>query len=226
MKLIHWEALEILSKIESESINCIVTDPPYKTTSRWCAGNSWWMLQKDINKKWQVFVHNDIEINDWLPECYRILKEWSHMYIMTNNKNLHNYLNIIKKCWFNFIKSLIWVKDNKIMGQYYMGQFEYVLFIRKGKWIKINNCWTSDVLNFKNIKLKDKDNKNLHDTEKPIWLNEIIIANSTKEWDIVLDPFMWIWSCWIACKNTNRDFIWIELDENYFNIAKDRIMSS
>ena len=45
----------------------------------------------------------------------------------------------------------------------------------------------------------------------------------TNEWDIVLDPFMWSWSTMVACQNTNRNGIWIEINEWYFNIAKQRI---
>jgi len=112
------------------------------------------------------------------------------------------------------------------MWQYYMSQFEYIIFIRKWKWVKINNCWTSDILNIQNIKLKDGENKNLHDTEKPIELNKILILNSSNVWQTILDPFMWIWAAGIACKKLWRDFIWIELDEWYFNIAKERIESA
>jgi site-specific DNA-methyltransferase (adenine-specific) len=52
---------------------------------------------------------------------------------------------------------------------------------------------------------------------------EILIENSSKENDIVMDPFMGVGSTGIACVNTNRYFIGAELDENYFNIAKERI---
>lgn len=52
------------------------------------------------------------------------------------------------------------------MGQYYMSQFEYILFFRKGKGIRINNCGTSDILNIPNIKTKNR--KNLHDTENQL----------------------------------------------------------
>ena len=88
---------------------------------------------------------------------------------------------------------------------------------------KINNCGTSDILKVPNKKTKDKDGNNLHDTEKPIKLMEILIENSSKENDIVMDPFMGVGSTGIACVNTNRNFIGVELDENYFNIAKERI---
>jgi site-specific DNA-methyltransferase (adenine-specific) len=145
---------------------------------------------------------------------------------MTNHKNLHHFLNIIEKTGFHFIKSLIWDKQNKIMGQYYMSQYEYILFLRKGKGVKINNCATPDILSIKNKKLKNANNKNLHDTEKPVELMKILIENSSTENQIVLDPFMGIGSTGVASINTNRDFIGIELDRDYFDISKHRIQEA
>lgn len=132
-------------------------------------------------------------------------------------------LNTFTECGFHFIKSLIWNKGNKIMGQYYMSQFEYILFFRKGKGIRINNCGTSDILSVPNTKSKDENGKNLHDTEKPVELMQILVENSSKENDIVIDPFMGIGSTGLACVNTNRKFIGIELDNNYYDIAKNRL---
>lgn len=109
------------------------------------------------------------------------------------------------------------------MGQYYMSQFEYILFFRKGKGIRINNCGTSDILNIPNIKTKDRNGKNLHDTEKPVELMKTLIENSSKENGLVLDPFMGIGSTGIAAIKSNRKFIGIEIDETYFNTAKKRI---
>lgn len=104
-----------------------------------------------------------------------------------------------------------------------MSQFEYILFFRKGKGVKINNCGTSDILSVPNQKLKGDDGKNLHDTEKPVGLMEILIGNSTQENGIVLDPFMGIGSSGIAANNLGRNFIGVELDDTYFSIAKERI---
>ena len=110
------------------------------------------------------------------------------------------------------------------MGQFYMSQFEYILFFRKGKGIKINNCGTSDILSIPNKKRKDINGKNLHDTEKPVELMKILIENSSLENQIVLDPFMGIGSTGIACLQANRKFIGIEIDEKYFNIAKNEML--
>lgn len=78
-------------------------------------------------------------------------------------------------------------------------------------------------LSIPNIKLKGNDGKNLHDTEKPVELMQILIENSSKEDDVVIDPFMGIGSTGIACKKTNRKFIGVELDDKYYQIAKERI---
>ena len=223
MKIYNGDCLKIMKEIPEESINLIVTDPPYPTTSRGSAGNSGGMLQKEINRKGKVFNFNNINCKEYAPEFYRILKDGSHCYIMTNHVNLIDMLNTFTNNGFHFIKCLIWDKGNKIMGQYYMSQFEYILFFRKGKGKKINNCGTSDILSVKNIKTKDKDGKNLHDTEKPIKLMKILIENSSNKNETVLDPFMGIGSTGIACVNTNRNFIGIELDKEYFEIAKERI---
>ena len=216
-----------------DTVDMIFTDPPYRVTSRGNAGNSGGMLQKKINKAGQVFEHNNIEIEVYLPKFYKVLKETGHCYIMTNHKNLTHFLKVIDE-WkdpdtnegFHFIKSLIWDKGNKIMGQFYMNQFEYILFLRKGAGKKINNCGTSDLISIPNKKTKDGAGKNIHDTEKPVDLCKILIENSSNPNEVVFDPFMGVGSCGIAAEQLGRKFIGIELDSNYYEIAKSRIANA
>ena len=223
-KLINGGCMEYMRTLEDESIDLIVSDPPYQTTSRGHAGNSGGMLQKEINKKGKVFEHNNIDCTEYAPEFYRLLKDGSHCYVMTNHINLIKMLNVFTDCGFHFIKSLIWNKGNKIMGQYYMSQFEYILFFRKGYGKKINNCGTADILSVPNKKTKDENGKNIHDTEKPVELMKILIENSTQKGDIVLDPFVGVGATALACIESERDYIGIELDENYYNIANERVI--
>jgi len=212
-------------------VDLIVTDPPYKITARGNGGTSGGMFQKKEVNNGKLFKKNDLEIQEWLPKLYNILKDNSHCYIMTNNKNITHYLKTIDEMYFNddkkqkfhFVKNLIWVKDNKIMGQSYMSQFEYIIMLRKGKHKKINNCGDSDVLVVKNKKLKDENNKTMHDTEKPIELMETLIKNSSNENDVVFDPFMGIGATAIASKNLKRYFIGCEIDEKYFEITVKRL---
>ena len=223
IQLYNGDCLELMKNIPDGSVDLVLTDPPYPTTSRGNAGNSGGMLQKEINKKGKVFEHNNIDCTEYAPEFYRVLKDGSHCYVMTNHINLIKMLNVFTDCGFHFIKSLIWNKGNKIMGQYYMSQFEYILFFRKGYGKKINNCGTADILSVPNKKTKDENGKNIHDTEKPIELMQILIENSSNENDVVLDSFMGVGATALACINTNRNFIGIELDKGYFDIAEKRI---
>lgn len=222
-KLYNDDFKKVITTIKDCSIDLVVTDPPYKVTKRGNPGTGGGMCKSKLFNSGMVFKHNDIRIAEFMPELYRVLKEGSHCYVMTNHVNLIEMLNTGKECGFHFVKSLIWNKGNKIMGQCYMSQFEYILFFRKGKHKKINNCGTSDILSVPNKKTKDENGKNLHDTEKPVELMKILINNSSNENDIILDCFMGSGSTGVACMNTNRKFIGIELDKNYFNIAKQRI---
>lgn len=222
-KIINENAIEFMKTLEDESIDLIITDPPYKVTARGNAGNSGGMMQKKLSMQGKIFKHNDIKPIDYIPEFYRLLKDGSHCYIMTNHVNLQEMLNVATECGFHFIKSLVWNKGNKIMGQYYMSQFEYILFFRKGKGKKINKCGTADILNVPNKKTKDENGKNLHDTEKPVELMKILVENSSQVGEVVLDPFVGVGATAIACKELDRQYIGVELDEHYYNIAVNRI---
>lgn len=211
------DCLELLKDIPDGSVDLILTDPPYKVTSRGSSGGTGGMLKSDINKSGMVFKHNTIKFDEWLPECYRVLKNDSHAYFMTNNKNLLPMLRAVESSGFKVFKTIIWAKNTAITNMYYMDSHEYIIFCRKGKAKKINNCGTKSVLSFDNPRNK------LHPTEKPVELMEVLITNSTNDGEVVLDPFIGSGSTGVACVNTNRKFIGVELDKDYFEIAQERI---
>lgn len=212
-----------MKEIPDGSVDLVVTDPPYKTTARGNAGNSGGMLQKDINKKGMVFEHNNCDIEQYLPEFYRVLKDGSHCYIMCNHTNLVHFLKVIDDSQFHFIKSLIWDKRNKIMGTFYMNCFEYILFLRKGTAKPINDCGCGDLLSVPNIKDKNRDGENIHDSQKPITLMQILIENSSQPGDLVLEPFTGSGTTAIACNRSKRHYIGFEIDKGYFDMAQKRI---
>lgn len=166
-----------------------------------------------------MFKYNNVSPKEYAPLMFKCLKDGGHCYIMTNHVNLIEMLNTFTSAGFHFIKSLIWDKSNKIMGKFYMSQFEYILFFRKGKGVQINNCGTSDILSVPNKKIKDKNGNNLHDTQKPIELMKILIENSSNEGELVIDPFAGIFSTTIACQRLNRKFIGCEIDKVYYDIG-------
>lgn len=223
IQLIQGDCLAEIHKIPDGSIDLICTDPPYKLTSRGGSGTMSGYWATDKAKSGKVFNHNDIEIEDYLPEFYRVLKDGTHCYIMCNHLNLPHFIDVINKSEFKFIKCLIWDKQSKICGRYYMGQFEYIIMLRKGRERTINNCGTSDILSIPLKRNKDNNGNNIHDSEKPVSLMELLIENSSNEGEVVLEPFLGSGTTAIACKNLNRRCIGIEIDETYYNIAKKRV---
>jgi DNA modification methylase len=229
MKLIKNDSLQEMKNLAEKGIlvDCVITDPPYELTARGTHGSMGGEFWKDNKtKSGKVFDSGSVEIKDWIDLAYNILKDGTHFYVMCNDKNLYSYLKAIDESKFKFVKTITWVKPNKICGRWYMTQKETIILARKGRARPINNAGTPDVLyspEFKKLKQQDNKKLNLHNTEKPVSLMEILIGNSTNENEVVLDCFMGIGTTGVACKNLNRHFIGIELDENYYNIAKERI---
>ena len=98
----------------------------------------------------------------------------------------------------------------------YAPKYEMIIFAHKGRKL-LNGFRYADI-----VKANRTGNK-LHPTEKPVDLLELLIKNASDEGAVVFDGFMGSGSCGVACVNTNRHFIGIELDEGYFNIAAQRI---
>ncbi|MDM0660037.1 site-specific DNA-methyltransferase [Clostridium perfringens] len=218
--LIHNNSIEYLKEMKECSVDLIVTDPPYKTIT---GGNSDGANSKrpqgmlDGNRK--LFKHQKLKISDWMGDIYRVLKEGSHCYIMTNSLNMEEMLTESRKAGFKLHNILVWEKNNCTPSQFYMKNCEYTLFLRKGK-----AKWINDIGGSKTVhKYNNIIGKKTHPCEKPVELMEFYIKNSSNEGDVVLDPFMGTGSVGVACLNTNRKFIGIELDDKYFDIAKERI---
>lgn len=217
VKLLHGDCLELMKDIPDNSVDLIITDPPYRGISGGKAGKknqpSGILTQNDG----KLFQHNNIKPEAWFPELYRVLKPKSHCYIMTNTINLRTYLNLANECGFLLHNLLVWQKNNATPNKWYMKNAEYILFLRKGSQKFINHMGSKTVHSFANVKTRR------HPTEKPISLMEFYIKNSSKPAEVVFDPFMGSGTTGVACMNTGRNFIGIELDEKYFDIACKRI---
>lgn len=207
--------------MESECIDLLVTDPPYKTITGGDSGGKNSERPKGIlsgNRK--LFTHQNIMISAWMPEIYRILKCGSHAYIFTNVLNLTEMLNESKKVGFKLHNLLVWEKQNCTPSQYYMKNCEYVLFLRKGKAKWINDIGESKTVHRFNNIIGNKT----HPTEKPVDLLKFYIANSSNEGDIVFDPFSGTGSTLLAAKELNRQYLGYEIDKRYFEIAQNRLV--
>lgn len=218
-KLFNQDCMEVFKTITDNSIDLIVTDPPYRVISGGKPhkekGAPSGMLSKNDGK---IFDYNDIEPEDWVPEIYRVLKSGGQAYIMVNVLNMERYLRICRETGFGLHNILVWKKNNVTCNKWYMKNCEFTLFLRKGKAKFINECGSKQVSDFDNI----IGNK-LHPTQKPVELMEMYIRNSSDIGDTVLDPFMGVGTTGIAAMNLDRKFVGIEIDKKYFDIASELI---
>lgn len=235
------DCLDILKTIGSETIDCVVTDCPYHIVSGGCTNDvvkigryretSGVLSHRLDNAKSEdeeraiqstrqgkIFEHNDIEFSEWLPEVYRVLKNDTHCYIMVNPRNLKELWGEAEQVGFDFQQLIVWDKGNATPNKWYMNSYELILMLRKGRAKNINIMGTWNILRVSNV-VRVK----YHPTEKPVELMEILIENSTSKGDTVLDPFMGSGSTGIACKELGREFIGIEIDKKYYDIAEKRM---
>lgn len=219
-KIYHNDFLLAANSIPNGSVDLVVTDPPYRVISGGKPnkkGDPSGMLSKNDGK---IFDYNDIDARQWFPEIYRVLKQNTHCYVMTNTINLDEYIKIAKDVGFKIHNILVWEKNNATPNRWYMKNGEFILFLRKGKAKSINNKGSKMIHSFSNIL-----GGRFHPTEKPVELMKFYIENSSNVDDVVLDPFMGSGSVGVACIQSGRKFIGCEID-SYYDIAKYRLQDA
>jgi site-specific DNA-methyltransferase (adenine-specific) len=216
-KVYNMDFMNGIKHIKGNSIDLVVTDPPYTMTKRGKSCRPNWMPN---GMGENVFNGKIPDTKLWMEECYRVLKEQTHFYTFVNINDITNYLNIAKEVGFKLHNIISMIKDTGMPNRWYYKQTEIVLFFRKGKAKPINDFTSRD--NIKVVMPKKKDGK-LHITQKPYEFIEKLVTNSSTEGEIVLDPFMGSGTTAIACLKNNRKFIGFEIESNYIDIANQRI---
>lgn len=158
-----------------------------------------------------------------LDELVRVMKK-INIYVWCNARQIPGYIDYFvrgKKTTFDI---LIWNKTNAtpLFCNKYMTDKEYCLYFRKGGYCQPSSYEKAKTVFYQPINIKDK-RKFGHPTIKPLNIIENLVENSSKENQVVLDPFMGSGTTGVACKKLGRKFIGIEIDKNYFTIAKERI---
>ena len=210
IQLFNGDCLEIIKEIENQSINLIVTDPPY------CVGTT-------SNGKQGNFTDNNLIkpfFNILFSEFKRCLKSDGAIYINTDWRT-YPFLYPILQQYFNVRNCLVWDYEWIKAGSHYRFSHEFIIYCTMPDCKRNFAASERDVWRIKPINFTDKNK--LHNAQKPVELCEKAILNSSKENETVLDTFMGSGTTGVACKKLNRNFIGIELDKKYFDIAEKRI---
>lgn len=239
MKLINGDVITELKKIPTESIDCIITSPPY-----W-KGFEYESYFNSYNQylKWS---------EKWLRECKRVLNRNGYFFLNVANDSettvrVHEILNICtNNIMFKLHDTIIWYVYNRQpanTNRQLTNQHEYIFMLRHSsndvdlhkkelydynpdifKTKNVGNVWEIPFnKNKSNISFRKKTKSKWGHNGFPLDIPLSCILLSTKENDTVLDCFMGSGSTGVACANLNRKFIGIELDNDYFKIAEKRI---
>lgn len=237
MKIDLWkgDCLVEMDKIEDKSVHMIFADLPYKITqNKWDTeiipfSDLWNQYNRIIkNKGAMLFTASEPFSARLLMSNYENFKyKW-----IWNKNNSAGFANA-KRMPFQITEDIL-VFSNGAFPYYYPEMEERGKPRNKGGYsksdnyaitpkenpIKNNLYYPKSILNFGNANQTGK----LHPTQKPVSLLEYLIKTYTLEGETVLDNTMGSGSTGVAAKNLNRNFIGIEKDETYFNIAKKRIL--
>ena len=214
LELIHGDCLEKMKDIPDKSIDLILTDPPY--LKAYSTGH-----RKGIKRSTTEIMNDRVfDMFTFFKECCRVSKDESHIYVFGCWQTNPYFIEMLSQ-FYKIKNNIIWVKNNWTAGDLFWsyGQsYENILFAMKGRK-QLNGRRDRDVLFYNRVSGK----KQVHLNQKPVELLEQLIYKSSMEGDTIFDPFIGSGSTGIACINTKRNFIGIEKDDKYFEIAKKRI---
>lgn len=219
-KIAHGDCLSLMKKLPDNSIDLVVTDPPYDVH----AGKGGGAFGNRSSFKEIDFMSNGFD-KSILDELIRVMKK-VNIYIFCSQKQiplLINYFAVENKCNWNL---LTWHKTNPVPAckNKYLSDTEFIFFAREKGVPILGEYKTKKTYYVTPLNTREKKLYN-HPTVKPQEILQNLIVNSSNENDIVLDPFMGSGSTGVAALNNKRRFIGIELNKEYVKTATDRIES-
>jgi len=245
--LMMGDCLERMKEIETGGVDMILTDPPYGTTA--CKWDSiiplepmWEQLKRIIKPNGAICLFGAEPFSSALRlsniKNYKYDWVWDKVngsnFLNAKKQPLRSNENVSvfykKQCTYNpqlVNRDKKNIRDPKKkygdgIGSVY-GNTRPNFMFNEGREIPLKKGYPKNIIKINNKKKELHPSKVLHSTQKPVALMEYLIKTYTNENETVLDFTMGSGSTGVAAKNLNRNFIGIELDENYFNIAKERI---
>lgn len=223
MEIFNEDNLIVLKNMEKESVDLVVTDPPYNISRD---NNFTSMGRSGIDfGQWD----KNADLFSWILQLNRIVKKNGSVFIFNDWKNLGDISRVLDENGFETKDVVRWEKNNPMprnRDRRYVVDYEFGIWaVKKGsKWVFNRQNDSYDRPEIKSgLTPKSEKKWGTHPTQKPVFVMEEIIQRHSNEGDVIFDPFMGSGSTGVAAINTGRDFIGVELDNNYFEIAKNRI---
>jgi len=220
------DALEKIDEIPDDSIDVLLTDPPYGLGEN--AGYVRQQIEKlrRTDNKWKI-KGDTLDVfrllDELLEKLKPKLKENAHIYIFTTWKRWHLLYPVVAK-HYEVKNCLVWNKKRGFLGETlgynYMEAHELILFVTKGKRkLNYEKEKPLNILTFEPV----PNPQRVHPTEKPVELLKALISWSTVENETVFDPFCGSGSTLVAAEELGRNWVGIEIDPHWYDVARSRI---
>jgi DNA modification methylase len=209
-----------MKEIPDGSVDMVLTDPPYNIAR---ANNFQSMARSGIDfGEWD----KGADLFSYIDECFRVLRKNGSFVVFNDWRNLGDIARYSEEIGFVTKDMLRLEKTNPMprnRNRRYITDYECALWLvmPQAKW-----TFNRQSDSYQRPKFTHSVDKGLHPTQKSLSLMTELVRIHTNEGDTVLDPFMGSGTTGVACVNTERDFIGIELDENYYQVAKERIATA
>jgi len=219
------DALQLMKDIPNESIDLIITDPPFAIDFK--------AKRSNYNRKSENVLEGYNEIPkekyyeftfSWMKEAYRILKNTGSMYVVSGWTNLKDILNALDDVGFITINHIIWKYQFGVFTKRkFVSSHYHILFVAKNKKkYKFNKIehYPEDVWI---IKREYWTGKKKTPTKLPVELVKKMMLYSSDEGDLVFDPFLGSGTVAVVAKMLNRHYLGFEIVPEYYELAKQRL---
>jgi site-specific DNA-methyltransferase (adenine-specific) len=210
------DAVEWLRGLDTESVDLIITDPPYESLEKHRAIGTTTRLKhsKASSNSWfQIFPN--ARFGELFRELYRVLKKDSHLYVFCDSETLFEAKPAAEQMGFKFWKPIVWDKCKIGMGYHYRARYEFVLFFEKGKR-KLNDLGQADIIECPRVFRG-------YPTEKPVGVSEVLVGQSSTPEQLVADPFLGSGSVGEAALKMGRHFLGNDLADTALQISRSRL---
>ena len=220
MEFYNMDCMEGMKSLPSESVDCIITDPPYNIsvennfhTMKGRAGIDFGEWDKGFN------------LTSWIAPALGTLKNGGNIVIFNAWRNMGEIAQCLEDNGCLIKEMLQWKKSNPMprnRDRLYVTSCEFAIWATKGKGWTYNrqrNTYENTVFEYPIVSPKQR----MHRTQKPVELMKDLIKIHSNIGDTILDPFMGSGTTALACIKSNRNFIGFEIDKDYYKTASRRL---
>ncbi len=237
------DCVELLKKLPDNSIDLIFADPPYNlqlNSELYRPNQTKVDAVTDDWDKFDTFEEYDTFTNNWLTECYRVLKPTGSIWVIGSYHNIFRVGKIIQDIGYWILNDIIWVKTNPMpnfKGTRFNNAHETLIWAAKSKSAKYTFHYHSMKVMNDDLQMRSDwlipicqgkerikvDGQKAHSTQKPEELLYRVLISSSNPGDIVLDPFSGSGTTAAVAKLLRRNYIGFEQEEFYIEISNDRL---